>query len=153
MPKNPDSSRAIKKMERLKREFPLLLNFILTDAGNFFRLKLVDEQLAGAPGTIPVAAPGAKVVVGRQSGNLARSYFKIIRKGLSTIITSAPGVANYALDVAKFVKFRQGRDYLRVTQFYYEPVILKGAMKAVQEWLLAVDRRIPWLYRNPYPTG
>ena len=126
------------------------MNFLLDDAAEFFRDRLVDEQLAGAPGTIFTASAGARVVVGRQSGNLARSYTQIVRQGLSRIITSSAGIAPYALAVARNVLTQQGRDYLRVTKFYYEGPILKKATKAVTEWLRAVDRGQPWNYRNPY---
>ena len=138
------------KIRRIKLGFPKLLGFLLTDAPNFFRIKLVDEQLAGAAGTIFTASAGAKVVVGRQSGNLARSYGEIIRKGMTTLIRSTPGVAPYALDVAKSVKQQQGRDYLRVTQFYYEPVILAKAEKVILDFFHAVSKGLPWQYRNPY---
>jgi hypothetical protein len=150
---NVNSSGAFRKIERIKREFPILLNYLLTDAPAFFRIKLVNEQLAGAPGTMPTASVGAKTVVGRQTGHLAGSYANIVRMGFLTLIRSTPGVAPYAIDVARTVLGRQGRDYLHVTKFFYEDFIIKKAQEMVKDWLKAVDRGASWSYRNPYPTA
>jgi len=148
-----NSSGADRKIERIKREFPILLNYLLTDAPAFFRIKLVNEQLAGAPGTMPTASIGAKTVVGRQTGHLAGSYANIIRLGLRTLIRSTPGVAPYAMQVATTVLGRQGRDYLHVTKFFYEDFIIRKAKEAVKSWLKDVDRGVTFRYRNPYPTA
>ena len=143
----------MRKARRMQRELPKLLEYLLQDAPAFFSLKLRNEQLAGAPGTMPTAPAGARVVVGRQSGNLARSYYEIVRQGMQTLIRSAPGVAPYAHQVAQTVFTRQGRDYLHVTKFYYEDLIVKKAGEVLEKWADAVSNNKPYLYRNPYPTS
>lgn len=144
-----DSSKYRRKMKRLKMLPGLAVKFV-EDAVAYFLQKILDETLAGAPGTMPVAAPGSPTVVGVQSGMLRRSFLDITRDGLRWTIASNTAIAPYAGAVAEKVRSRHGRDYLRTTKHFHEPTLMAKWRAFLKKFAadLAADRDPR--YANPF---
>ncbi len=150
---NINSDRARRMIDLLARYTRDFVDKALRDYAEAFRLHLLNETIAGSPGTMFIAPSGSKIVVGVQTGNLRRSYSMIEQRGPFVILRANEIIAPYAQDVAENVDAIHGHDFLRVTQHFYESR-LKQEME--REWLrliAAAQSLQPYSYQSPFAVA
>ena len=153
MANSVNTQRAERKLALLARYTAEFVKKALDDFAEAFRRYLLTETIAGAPGTMVIAAPGSKTVVGVDTGGLRRSYSFIEKVGPFRVLRANETVAPYAQDVAETVDFIQGRDFLRVTQFFYEKKMTANLEDEFQRMAGAANNLQAWSYRSPFPVS
>lgn len=137
-------------MRQLQNFWKLYVWPAIQDAGNRFRIGLVDETINGLPGTMPIASTGSRTVVGVQTGMLKRSFADLIEIPGGIRITSDSAIAPYNTAVNAVVISRHGKTITKITGHFHGPEIVERFRIGWKRFIKIVNAGNVYTYKNPF---